>query len=97
MTLTGDAAKKFLASAVARADRIRAERLAAARAEAAARGKEPFDLEKLEAMCDTSRDGVLGPPDERRAEHEWLYYMLHVDLMTLAEYAERVAERSRWG
>lgn len=96
MTLTGDAAKKFLASALARADRLRAEQLAAAKADAAARGKEPFDLGKLEAMCDTSHDGILGPPDERRTEHEWLYYVRHVDLMTLAEYAESVAERNRW-
>lgn len=96
MTLTGDAAKKFLASAQARADQIRAEQLAKAKAEAAARGKEPFDLGKLEAMCDTSHNGILGPPDERRTEHEWLYYMRYADLMTLAEYAERVAERDRW-
>jgi hypothetical protein len=94
--LTGDAAKKYLADARAKVDRIRADQLAAAKADAAVRGKEPFDLGKLEEMCDTSRDGKPAPADERHAEHGWMYYVHFSSLMTLAEYAERVAEQNRW-
>jgi len=96
MTLTGDDAKSFLARALARARDARAEQLAAAKADALARGKEPFDLAKLDAMCDTSNAGKLASPDERRTEHEWMYYVHHAALMTLAEYADRVTEQNRW-
>jgi hypothetical protein len=96
MTLTGDAAKKFLAGALASAARTRADQIAAAKADAEARGKQPFDLAALEALCDLSRDGRLAPPDELRTEHEWMYYVRCTSLMTLAEYAERVTEQSRW-
>jgi len=96
MTLTGDAAKKFMAGAAARARQARADRLAAAKSDAAARGKEPFDLGKLDAMCDTSHDGVLTLPAERSAEHEWMYYVFYTELMTLAEYAARVTEQNLW-
>jgi hypothetical protein len=94
--LTGDAARKYLADTRAKVYRIRADRLAAAKADAALRGKESFDLGRLEAMCDTSRDGKPTPPDERHAEHEWMYYVHFSGLMTLAEYAERIAEQNRW-
>jgi hypothetical protein len=54
--LTGDAAKKYVADARAKVDRIRADRLAAAKADAAVRGKDSFDRGKLEGMCDASRE-----------------------------------------
>jgi hypothetical protein len=40
-----------------------------------ARGKQPFDLAALEALCDTSREGRIDPIDERRARFEEMYYI----------------------
>lgn len=54
MTMTGDAAMKFV-------DGMR---------------------DKLKAMCDTSLDGVLAPPDERRAQHEWTHDVFYTRAMT---------------
>jgi hypothetical protein len=96
MTLTGDAAKEFARQAAERAQKKRDEMLAAAKAEAAKRGKEPFDLAKLETMCDTSHEGRVPPLEERQKEHEWMYYTHFRDVMTLAEYAEKVTELNRW-
>ena len=65
-------------------------RLAQAKKEAEANGKEPFDLDRLEQLYATSPD--LGKPperDERARVWEWKYYVQAADLLTLAEFAER--------
>jgi hypothetical protein len=96
MMLTDDAGRELVRLAVARVQRRRDEKLHAAKAEAARRGKEPFDLAKLETMCDTSHEGRVPPLEERQKEHEWMYYTQYREVMTLAEYAEKVTEQSRW-
>ena len=96
MTLTGDAAKRSMDEAGERARKERAEKLDAAKADAAVRGKEPFDLAKLETMCDTSHAGRLAPVEERQSEHEWMYYVHYRNVMTIAEYAEKVEALNRW-
>jgi hypothetical protein len=74
----------------------KAERLSKAKAEAASRGKEPFDLAKLETMCDTSTDGRVDPIESRNERFEWMYYVSNPDMMTLKELAELVTHLSRW-
>ena len=96
MTLTGKAAEDFEAKLRAQAAKRLAEQLDAAKADAARRGKEPFDLAKLETMCDTSRQGRLDPVEERQAEFERKYYVHFPDVMTLAEFAKKVEELNRW-
>jgi Tfp pilus assembly protein PilP len=96
MTLTGDAAKEYMRQVAERAQKKRDEMLAAAKAEAARRGKEPFDLAKLETLCDTSREGKMDPVETRRARFEEMYYTYYPDVMTLEEFAEKVAELNRW-
>ena len=96
MTLTGKAAEEFAAKVHAEARQRRADQLAAAKADAARRGKEPFELAKLEALCDTSREGRVDPVDTRRARFEDLYYVHYPDVLTLADFARKVEELNRW-
>jgi hypothetical protein len=96
MTLTGKAAEDFVAQVHAEARKQAAEQLAEAKADAARRGKEPFDLAKLETMCDTSHEGRLDPVDVRTAEFERKYYVTFPDVMTLEEFARTVDELNRW-
>jgi hypothetical protein len=72
-----------------------AERLARAKEEAAARGKEPLDLAKLETMCAIEALGRM-TPEERVARLEKMYYVEHPELVTLAELARLVDELGRW-
>ena len=74
----------------------RATWLADAKVEATKRGKEPFDLTKLEIMCDTSSEGRLDPVEERQARFEYLYYVQHPELMTLEELAQHIERTSKW-
>jgi hypothetical protein len=94
--LSGDAAWALVDALRERNRRIRADQLAAARADADARGKQPFDLAALEALCDTSREGRIDPVDERRARFEEMYYTWFPDVMTLAEFAKRVCALESW-
>jgi hypothetical protein len=70
-----------------------AARLNRAREEAAARGKEPFDLDRLEAIWKPFSYGRFFPARETRQE-EWenRYYLEHPEIMTLAEFARRMKE-----
>jgi hypothetical protein len=78
-------------------ERTRGERLAAARTDADARGKEPFDLGTVERMVDTSTDdGHLSPAAKRRELLEYIYYVDHPSMMTLAELALLLRETRRW-
>jgi hypothetical protein len=94
--LSGDAAWALVDALRERNRRIRADQLAGARADADARGKQPFDLAALEALCDTSREGRIDPIDERRARFEEMYYTWFPDVMTLAEFAKRVDALESW-
>ena len=78
-------------------ERDRAEQLAAARADAAARGKEPFDLDTLERIVDTSSpDGNLAPVATRRARLEYQYYVDNPRISTLAEFALLLRDLRQW-
>lgn len=82
---------------IKRENREKAEAaLAQRKAEAAARGKEPFDLEKLETMADTSTEGRKDPIEQRRAYYEYKYYVEHPEYMTLRELADLVNLVSRY-
>ena len=74
----------------------RAKALAEARAEAAGRGKQPFDLTALEQLCDTSSEGRVDPIDVRQDRYEHMYYVEYPDLMTLAELAKKIEEINKW-
>jgi hypothetical protein len=74
----------------------RTERLAAAKRDAAARGKEPFDLAKLETMCDTSSEGRMDPEPVRQERFEELYYVRFPQILTLEDFASEVDELNKW-
>lgn len=86
-TLKGDAAKKFTAEIHERNQRIKQERLTKAKEDAAASGKEAFDLAKLETLCDTSIDGFLAPLEDRRRDLEYRYYVNEPAIRTIEEFA----------
>ncbi len=96
MTLTGKEARAFLEEIWARSAKERAERLVRAKADAAARGKEPFDLGKLETMADTSSEGRMDPEENRRARFEEMYYVDYPDLLTIEDFARKVEELTKW-
>jgi hypothetical protein len=96
MTLTGKAAEDFVAQVHAEARKQAAEQLAEAKADAARRGKEPFDLAKLETMADTSSEGRMDPEAERHARFEHMYYVRFPKLMTLEELAREIEELNKW-
>jgi hypothetical protein len=96
MTLTGKAAEEFMAKIRAEARAKQVATLAAAKQEADRVGKEPFDLAKLETLCDTSHDGRVDPVEVRQAELERKYYVSFPEVMTLAEFAKTVDELNRW-
>ena len=96
MAIEGDDAAALHARVSERNARVRAERLATARAEAAARGKQVFDLEALERMVDTSSDGKLAPVEARRDRFEYMYYVDNPSLMTLAELAALIRDLASW-
>ena len=94
--LTGKEALEF-AEQIARENKLRrAEALARGKADAAARGKEPFDLAKLETMCDTSSEGRVAPLEVRQQRFEEWYYVWHPEVRTLEELARKIEEYNRW-
>ncbi len=94
--LTGKEAKEFADAIAARNEKQRQEDLAHEKAEALRRGKEPFDLAKLEEMCDTTSEGRLDPLDVRQARFEYLYYVQHPELMTLKDLAAHIERTNKW-
>lgn len=95
--LTGKEALEFVEK-LKKEDEARTKAaLEKARSEAESRGKEPFDLAKLETMCDTSEwQGRIDPPETRHARYEYMYYVAHPEIMTLRELADLVTLSSRW-
>jgi hypothetical protein len=96
MAIEGDDAAALHARVSERHARVRAERLAAARADADARGKQVFDLDALERLVDTSSEGELAPVDARHDRFEYMYYVDHPSLMTLAELAALIRDLKSW-
>jgi len=96
VTLTGKDADDLFEKILARNTKERAERLARAKADAAARGKEPFDLAKLETMADTSSEGRMDPEEVRRARFEEMYYVDHPSILTIEDFARKVEELNKW-
>ena len=96
MTLRGKDADAFLEEIRRRNAAIEAENLDRGKADAAARGKEPFDLEKLETLCDTSSEGRVAPYETRHAHYEYMYYVNHPELMTIADLAALVEQLNKW-
>lgn len=96
MTLTGKDALEFMERAHREEDERRAASLARAKAEAAASGKEPFDLAKLEALVDTSSAGSLAPIEQRQERFERMYYVENPRLQTIAQLARLVDTLNHW-
>lgn len=93
-TLTGKEASDFVDDVIRKSTEQRASMLA--HAKQAAIDKEPFDLAKLEEMCDTSSEGRMDPVEERQEKFERMYYVSHPELKTIAELARLVDELNKW-
>ncbi len=96
MTLRGKNAEALLVEIERRNAAQDATDLAKEKARAAKSGKELFDLEKLEALCDTSSEGRLAPHDHRRARFEYMYYVAYPSFMTIAEFAAFIEKTNKW-
>jgi hypothetical protein len=94
--MEGKDARDYIEKMLQRRTKEAAETLEKAKQHAATVGKEPFDLAKLEQLCDTSRDGRLAPLDERRAQFEFTYYVTCPTIMSIAEFAEYVERTNKW-
>lgn len=68
-------------------NRMRAEQLAKAEAEAKASGKELFDLKRFEALYNQ------GSQAANENAHRMNYYLMYREIRTLAEYAKLMRER----
>ena len=96
MSLDDEQSRVFMAELARRNGELRADRMAAAKRDAAARGKEPFALAKLETMCDTSSEGRMDPEPVRHAEFEEMYYVRFPQILTLEDFARKVDELNKW-
>ena len=96
MELTGKDASDFVDKLFAQHDEEKRRSLQQARLEGQTRGKEPFDLEKLEQLCDTSSAGRVDPVDQRQERFEHMYYIQHPSFMTLQDLADLITRLSRW-
>ena len=94
--LTGKEALEFFLRHSKQLGEERAKRLADAKAAAAASGKEPFDLAKLETMCDTSSEGRVDPVEQRQKRFEEWYYVWYPQIRTLEQLARKIDEWNRW-
>ena len=95
-TLKGEDAKKVLAEIHQRNERLREEQLTSAKEAAVSAGKEPFDLEKLETLCDTSIDGFLAPIESRRRDLEYRYYVNNPTIKTIEEFADLLTRLAKY-
>ncbi|GKT21315.1 hypothetical protein [Acidovorax sp. SUPP3334] len=75
---------------------LRNAELDAAKELADKNGKERFDLEKLEILCDTSQAGRLAGVKERQATYEYMYYVEYKNVCTLQEFARVVTTLASW-
>jgi hypothetical protein len=94
--LNGEAALAFHKQLKERTAQDRAARLQAAKAQAASSGKEPFDLQKLEKLCDTTERGRLLDVAERTVIYEYMYYVEHPQAPSLDAFAHNLSEIQNW-
>ncbi|MGS0601540.1 hypothetical protein ACQEPW_002935 [Xanthomonas oryzae pv. oryzicola] len=95
-TLTGADALEFHKKLKERNKALHASDLELALVHADAVGKERFDLEELEKICDTSDAGRLTDAKERHGIYERMYYVEYPNVMTLKEFAHIVETLSSW-
>ncbi len=96
--LEGDALKRYLADAVAAKDQERAQTLARARRQAP-EGKEPFSLDVLERHYALGSVFASDPPADREArgrELEYLYYVVHREVLSLRSFAKQLEQGDRY-
>ncbi|MBV8758097.1 MAG: hypothetical protein JO257_12500 [Deltaproteobacteria bacterium] len=93
MTLTGKDAEDFANATRRKHEQAAKERLEAAKTEAKNRGKEPFDLKKLETLVDPGR--MIGAT-ERERTYEYMYYVEHPKFSSLQELADLIMELSEY-
>jgi hypothetical protein len=96
MTITGKDAEAVMEEMRARNAEVEREAMTRRKAEATRNGKEPFDLGRLEALVDTSREGRVDPVETRTKRFEQMYYLQFPDVLTIAEFAKKVAELNEW-
>ncbi len=83
----------FFQQLTRRREAEQAQQLDRARAAATETGKEPFDLDRLEQLLDTTTDlGTLPPRSDRQRRWEEKYYLGHAEVRTLAEFAALMAD-----
>jgi hypothetical protein len=93
MTLTGKSAQDLADEIRRENEKNRVEGIARAKADAAARGKQPFDLAKLETLVDPGR---MVRAQDRQRDYEYKYYVEHPEFTTLAELAQLIKELSEY-
>lgn len=75
-----------------------AEALEAAKAEAARRGKEPFDLARLRELYDPSSELAasteLRDPSAVAEDLERRYYLDHPSVLTIVDFARKLGEEA---
>lgn len=97
MPLTGKDALDLHEKLGKQAEQERLDRLQRAKADAAARGKEPFDYGKLTSIAQTVYEHTMRMSETKREEYfEELYYTGYPSVLSLSEFAEKVNELSRW-
>ena len=95
-TLKGAEALEFHKKLKERDEALHASDIASALVHADAVGKERFDLDELEKICDTSVAVRLTDVKERHDIYERMYYVEYPKVMTLKEFARIVETLSSW-
>ncbi|NVB43135.1 hypothetical protein G6O69_38680 [Pseudenhygromyxa sp. WMMC2535] len=94
---------EWLSAVLAAARSEEDQALERARAEALAKGKEPFDLDRLYALWPWCPDGRLSQAQRERQRPElarsWAtdYYLRHPEVMTLEDFASLMRELQSQG
>jgi len=89
---------RLLRESIRREEAEDAARLEEAKAEAATRGKEAFELDRFESLWTPFSYGRSKPErDQRVATWEHKYYVQYTDIMTLKDFAEKMAELEKHG
>ncbi|QBG84935.1 hypothetical protein [Xanthomonas oryzae] len=81
-TLKGAEALEFHKKLKERNEALHASYIESALVHANAIGKERFDLDELERLCDTSNAGRLTDVKERHDVYKWMYYLYRVSIST---------------
>jgi len=95
-TLKGAEALEFHKKLKERDEALHASEIESALVHADAVGKERFDLDELEKICDTSVAVRLTDVKGRHDIYERMYYVEYPKVMTLKEFARIVETLSSW-